>query len=89
MIDEVRTFIIEALRKMQFDTSDVTGEMSLGPAGLDLESLAVADLMVQIEAKYGFKVDDDDMERVAMMTIDGVAAEVVERAGLKAEETPA
>ncbi len=89
MLDEVRAFILERLQKMQFDTDDVSGETSLGPAGLDLESLAVADLMVQVEERYGFKVDDDDMERLAMMTIDGIAAEIVERMASDVENAPA
>jgi acyl carrier protein len=87
MVDEVRTFIIERLRQMQYDMNGVSGVTSLGPAGLDLESLAVADLMVQVEQRYGFAVDDDAMERVAMMTIDGIAEEVVDRAGLEARNS--
>lgn len=80
MITEVRQFIIDALEKMQFDVSQVTGATSLGPADLDLESLAVADLAVQIEDAYGVQIDEDEMERVAMMTIDEIATEVAGRA---------
>ena len=80
MIDEVHRFIIDALEKMQFDVSQVTGATSLGPADVDLESLAVAELAVQIEDTYGVRIDEDEMERVAMMTIDEIATEVARRA---------
>ncbi len=76
MTDEISKFIIGALRQMKFPAAALKGESSLGPAGLDLESLAVADLMVQIEHRYGVKVDEDEMERFAMMTIDEIASEV-------------
>jgi acyl carrier protein len=69
MTDDVRAFTIEALRKMNYDVSDVTDETELGPAGLDLESLALADLAVQLEDEYRVKFDDDDMESLALMTL--------------------
>jgi acyl carrier protein len=89
MTEEIRQFIIKALAQMKFDVSGVDGSTSLGPAGLDLESLVVADLAIQIEDTYGVRIDEDEMERVAMMTIDEVATEVAGRiavpSGSKAE----
>jgi acyl carrier protein len=69
MTDDVRAFTIEALRKMNYDVTDVTDETELGPAGLDLESLALADLAVQLEDQYHVKFNDDDMESLALMTL--------------------
>jgi acyl carrier protein len=69
MTDDVRAFTIEALRKMNYDVTDVTDETELGPAGLDLESLALADLAVQLEDEYHVKFNDDDMESLALMTL--------------------
>jgi acyl carrier protein len=69
MTDDVRAFTIEALRKMNYDVTDVTDETELGPAGLDLESLALADLAVQLEDEYRVKFNDDDMESLALMTL--------------------
>lgn len=69
MTDDVRAFTIEALRQMNYDVSDVTDETELGPAGLDLESLALADLAVQLEDHYHIKFEDDDMESLALMTL--------------------
>lgn len=69
MTDDVRAFTIEALRGMNYDVSDVTDDTELGPAGLDLESLALADLAVQLEDHFHVKFNDDDMESLALMTL--------------------
>jgi len=42
MSETIREAIVEALGRMDYDVSDVTGDTILGPAGLDLESLSVA-----------------------------------------------
>jgi acyl carrier protein len=79
MKDELREFTLNALREMNYDVSEVTGDTDLGPAGLDLESLALADLAVQLEDRYGLKFSEDDMESLALMTLDEFTAVVSER----------
>jgi acyl carrier protein len=82
--DEVRQFVVDALAAMNYDVSEVTGDTDLGPAGLDLESLAVAELAVQVEDKFGVKFTDDDTEQLALMTLDEFSAEVARRVGVTA-----
>lgn len=77
--NSVRTFVVDALKEMNYDTDDVTGTTVLGPAGLDLESLALADLAVQVEEEFGVKFELDDMEDAALMSLDEFAAEVCAR----------
>jgi acyl carrier protein len=79
VIEEIRQFIIDVLKKLKYDTGDISGASSLGPAGLDLESLAVADLAVRIEDSFGIPMDDDELEHFAMMTIDEIAADIALR----------
>jgi acyl carrier protein len=79
MEDEVRQFVVAALDAMNYDVSDVSGDTDLGPAGLDLESLAVAELAVQVEDKFGVKFTDADTETLALMTLDEFSAEVAKR----------
>ena len=79
MQDQIRGFVLEALRGMNYDVSEVTGDTDLGPAGLDLESLALADLAVQVEEEYEIKFSVDDMESTALMTLDQFTAEVAAR----------
>lgn len=79
MQDTIRTFVVSALEAMNYDVSEVTGDTDLGPAGLDLESLALADLAVQVEEEFAIRFELDDMETTALMTLDEFAAEVAGR----------
>ncbi|MFB7471569.1 phosphopantetheine-binding protein [Kitasatospora sp. NPDC056184] len=79
MQDRIRAFVLAALAEMQYDVSEVTGDTDLGPAGLDLESLALAELSVQVEDEYGVKFDLDEMETTALMTLDQFTADVAAR----------
>lgn len=80
MQDTIRRFVVNALSEMNYDVSEVTGDTDLGPAGLDLESLALAELAVQVEDEFGVAFSDDDMESTALMTLDEFTAEVARRA---------
>jgi len=77
--EEIRAFILNALKEMNYDVSDVVGDTDLGPAGLDLESLAVAELAVRVEDHFGLKFTDEDGEELALMTLDEFTAEVASR----------
>ncbi|MFF1903737.1 phosphopantetheine-binding protein [Kitasatospora sp. NPDC058218] len=79
MQDRIREFVLAALTEMQYDVSEVTGDTDLGPAGLDLESLALADLSVQVEDEFGIKFDFDEMESTALMTLDEFTGDVAKR----------
>ena len=79
MTDDVRAFTIEALRNMNYDVSEITDDTELGPAGLDLESLALADLAVQLEDHYHVKFNDDDMETLALMTLSEFSKTLADR----------
>jgi len=83
MEDEVREFVLAALTGMNYDVSGVTGDTDLGPAGLDLESLAIADLAVQVEDRFGVTFTDDDTEQLALMTLDEFARVVAGRISVK------
>jgi acyl carrier protein len=84
MKDEVCKFVVESLRNMNYDVSEVTGDTDLGPAGLDLESLALAELAIQVEDEFGVQFTDDDTETLALMTLDEFGAEVARRAAGRA-----
>jgi acyl carrier protein len=79
MQERIREFVVTALNGMNYDVSEVTGDTDLGPAGLDLESLALADLSVQVEDEFGVVFGTDDMEATALMTLDEFTAEVAKR----------
>lgn len=79
MENEIRDFVVNALREMNYDVSEVTGDTDLGPEGLDLESLALAELAVLVEDKFGVRFADEEAARLALMTLDDFTAEVSSR----------
>jgi len=83
---EIRDFVVNALKEMNYDVSDVSGDTDLGPAGLDLESLAVAELAVLVEDRFGVQFSDEDAEELALMTLDEFTAEVASRIKVPAGE---
>jgi acyl carrier protein len=79
MNSEVRQFLLDSLAEMNYDVSDVSDDASLGPAGLDLESLALAELAVRVEDRYGVKFSEDEAEEMAGMTLGELVSAVTGR----------
>lgn len=79
MRDEVRAFVVEQLADMNYDVDDVDDDTTLGPTGLDLESLALADLAVRVEDRYGLTFADDESEKLALMTVGEFTTMVADR----------
>jgi len=79
MKDEVRAFVIAQLQDMNYDTEGVDDDTTLGPAGVDLESLALADLSVRVEDRFGVRFSDDESEHLALMTVGEFTTEVAGR----------
>lgn len=86
MKDDVRNFVITSLQEMNYDIEGVGDGTALGPAGVDLESLSIAELGVRVEDQYGVRFGDDEVEKVASMTIGEFVDLVVERHGLLSAE---
>ncbi|WKU06578.1 acyl carrier protein [Micromonospora sp. HUAS LYJ1] len=79
MRDEVRTFVIEQLRDMNYDVDGIDDDTTLGPSGVDLESLALSDLSVRVEDRYGLRFADDESEKLALMTVGEFTTMVADR----------
>jgi acyl carrier protein len=70
MIDEIRQFVLDSLTDMNYDIDDIDDDTVLGPAGADLESLALAELVVRVEDRFKVSFDDEDeREQLAGMTV--------------------
>ncbi|MGH3274626.1 MAG: AMP-binding protein [Streptosporangiaceae bacterium] len=69
MIEEIRQFVLSSLTDMNYSIDDIDDDSVLGPAGADLESLALAELAVRAEDRFGVKFDDDEIETIAGMTV--------------------
>lgn len=77
--DEIKKFAFEALGEMNYDTADFDGDTQLGPAGVDLESLALAELGVRVEERFGIRFSDDELDELASLTVDEFCAAVETR----------
>lgn len=89
MFETIRDAVKAALTEMDYDVSELTDTMVLGPAGLDLESLAVAELAVRIEDDFGVKFADEELPGMGDLTLDEFATLVSERMGTTSAAEPA
>jgi acyl carrier protein len=78
---EIRAFVMETLQEMNYDIEGVEDDSTLGPAGVDLESLALAELAVRVEDKFGVRFAEEESEELALMTVGEFTRTVAERAG--------
>jgi acyl carrier protein len=69
MTNEIRQFVLDSLREMNYDVDGIDDDTTLGPAGADLESLALAELAVRVEDAYGVKFTEEEAEELAGMTV--------------------
>jgi acyl carrier protein len=86
MKDDVRQFVLDSLTAMNYSTDDIDDDTTLGPAGADLQSLALAELAVRVEDQYGVKFSDDESEMLAGMTVGEFCELVASR--VQASSTP-
>jgi len=84
MRSEIREFVVDALTDMNYDVEGLDDATTLGPAGLDLESLALADLAVRIEDRFGVRFADGESEQLAQMTVGEFTETVAARASAAA-----
>jgi acyl carrier protein len=81
MSDEVRAFVVSSLKDMNYDVEGIDDATTLGPAGLDLESLALADLLMRVEDQYRIRFAEDESEELALMNVGEFTAAVARRLG--------
>jgi acyl carrier protein len=79
MIDEIRQFVLESLTDMHYSIEGITDDTKLGPAGADLESIALVELAARVEDKFGVKFDDEESEVLAGLTVGEFCQIVVPR----------
>ena len=79
MSDDVRAFVVSSLKDMNYDVEGIDDATTLGPAGLDLESLALADLLMRVEDEYRIRFAEDESEELALMNVGEFTAAVSNR----------
>jgi acyl carrier protein len=84
MTTEIRQFLIDSLADMNYDVTDLDDDQQLGPAGLDLESLAIAEIALRFDDQFGVKFGDEEAAALSGMTVAEFCAAVAERLPAKA-----
>jgi acyl carrier protein len=79
MSTDLREFVVSTLRDMNFEVESVTDETPLGNGGLELESLSIAELVMQLET-FGVAFSDEEMEKLTDMTLGEFTEEAKRRA---------
>jgi acyl carrier protein len=82
MSNEIRQFVIDSLTEMNYDTEGIDDDTTLGPAGADLESLALAELTVRVEDRFGVRFSEEEAEELAGMTVGEFCTAVAKRLAL-------
>ena len=70
---------MKTLQEMNYDIEGVDDDSTLGPAGVDLESLAMAELAVRVEDRFGVRFEEEESEELALMTVGEFTATVANR----------
>jgi acyl carrier protein len=79
--EEIVAFTLKSLEEMNLEVEDANLETMIGPSGLDLDSLAVAELAARLEDSYGVSFPEDEVEQLAIMTLGEFADTVAQRTG--------
>lgn len=68
---EIRDYVLQSLIEMNtgVDESEFDQDAPLGPAGADLDSLVLAELVVRVEEHYGVKFSADETEQMPALTV--------------------
>jgi acyl carrier protein len=79
MKDQVFQFVIGVLNDMDYSTRGVDLDTTLGPSGVDMESLELAELGVRVEDRFAVRFVADEAEELASLTIGEFADLVTQR----------
>jgi acyl carrier protein len=87
--EQVIAFTIKSLEEMNLDVEDVNSDSMIGPSGVDLDSLALAELVARLEDEFGASFPEDRVEQLAVLTLGEFAEMVAQRAlEVQREGTP-
>lgn len=79
----IKEVIIESLNLEGMTPADIADDMPLWGDGLGLDSVDALELIVALEKEYGFKVENEEIDREALADVASLAVFVTE---LQAQE---
>jgi acyl carrier protein len=77
--DEVVDLIITSTNLRHVDPKAISKTTTLGPAGLGLDSIDILEVVVNVELKFGVKIDDRETGETAFQSV-GTITDFIESA---------
>lgn len=84
--EELKQLIVDAVNLEDVDPVDIGDDDPLFGAGLDLDSIDALELVLQLEKRYGVKIQSSEASREALRSINTLAA-FIESARAESSET--
>jgi acyl carrier protein len=72
ILEDVKSLIISSVNLMHVDASQITAVTSLGPGGLNLDSIDALEVIIVLEKRFGFKIENSDEWRKHFTTLGSV-----------------
>jgi acyl carrier protein len=80
LIKELALLIVEAVNLRHVPVETITAETSLGPGGLNLDSVDILEIIITLEQKYNVKIKDAEMGKIHLRTM-GTLADFISSTG--------
>lgn len=77
--EEILAFSLKSLEEMNFNVDGMGPETVFGPTGVDVDSLAFAELVARLEDRFDVSFPDDEVEQLTIITIGEFADAVAQR----------
>lgn len=77
--EEILEFSLKSLEEMNFNVGGMGPETVFGPTGVDVDSLAFAELVARLEDRFDVSFPDDEVEQLTIITIGEFADAVAQR----------
>ncbi len=69
MRDQIKNILVESLNLEDITPHQIGDDMPLWGDGLGLDSVDALELMVDLEQRYGIRIEDEDFEPESMATV--------------------
>ena len=89
MRDQIKQILVESLNLEDVTPEQIGDDMPLWGEGLGLDSVDALELMVDLEQKYGIRIEDEDFEPESMATVAKLEEFVTRLVVAKGEGSPA
>ena len=69
MDDDLDRFLRTSLGQMNFQVDGIGANTPLGPAGLDVDSLARVEIAMRVDDDYGVRLSEEDITSIQELTV--------------------